>query len=333
MVTISPLAEVTLKHRAFHVVVSDSGHVAALSRTGSGSLISPDFGSITPFAFSLGLTGAALSPDGSILAITAANGITFLSTSTSKKIHRLNDSFECCRFDSKNRLWTCVRFSTEIVVIEVWEPGTWTKVAKTKITDPYGDSHIWFLPHPDQSCVVVWAAAGQDGQCLFWACLRNHEIRATRFPELDETTWPSFSPGGDEFLVISEGQLHRYGYPRGPLRARMRGLAESEGDKLGDFVYYADADYALVTSLNYRLFLIDVESMEIADELAILGHEPRPVSELYPGLKGDRGLASDLVFMLPLSGARFVSVHGEFRGVHPEDSHDRLITWRLPPTL
>jgi hypothetical protein len=333
MVTIFPLTEVKLKHRAFSLAVSDSGHIAAFSMFGSGSLISPDFRSVTPFASSPEFKGAALSPDGSMLAINAANGITFLSTSTFVKIHRLNDSFESCRFDVNNRLWTCARFSTTTVIVEVWEPGTWRKIAKTKITDPYRKSHFWLLPHPDQNCMVVSPAAGQDGQCLFWACLRNDGISVTRFPELDETTWPSFSPRGDEFLVISEGELHRYGYPRGPLHAKMRGRLESQGDKLGDFVYYADADYALATSLNYRLFLVDVENMEIEREVAILGHEPRPASELYPGLKGEQGLASDLVFLLPLSGTRFLSVHGELRGVHPEDSHDRLLTWRLPATL
>jgi hypothetical protein len=332
MVTISPLAEVTLKHRAFRVAVSNSGHVAAFSMFGSGSLISPDFGSVTPFAFSLEFTGAALSPDGSELAITA-NGITFLSTSTSKKIHRLNDSFECCRFDAQNRLWTCARFSTDTVVIEVWEPGAWTKIAKTKIADPYGDSHIWLLPHPDQRCVVVWAAAGQDGQGLFWACLGNDAINVIRFPELDETTWPSFSPSGNEFLVISEGELHRYGYPRGPLRARMRGLPEAEDDNLGDFVYYVDAGHALVTSLNYRLFLVDVENMEVEDEVVILGHELHPAAELHPALKDDRGLASDMSFLLPVPGSKFLSVHSEFRGAHRSDSDDRLLTWQLPATL
>jgi hypothetical protein len=333
MVTISPLTEVALKHPAFRVAVSDSGHVAAFSRTGSGSLISPDFGSVTPFAFSLEFRGAALSPDGAMLAITAANGITFLSTSTFEKIHRLNDSFESCRFDAKNRLWTCARFSTATVVVEVWEPDTWRKIAKTKITDPYGDSYFWLLPHPDQNCLVISAAAGQDGQCLFWASLGSDGIHAIRFPDLNETTWPTFSPSGDEFLVISDGELRRYGYPRGPLHAKLRGLRESEDDNLGDFVYYADAGHALVASLNYRLFLVGVENMEVEDEVVILGHEPRPAAELHPLLKDDRGLASDMVFMLPVPGAKFLSVHSEFRGVHRADSDDRLLTWQVPATL
>ena len=173
-----------------------------------------------------------------MLAITAANGITFLSASTFEKIHRLNDSFESCRFDAKNRLWTWARFSTATGIVEVWEPGTWRKIAKTKITDPYRNSYFWLTPHPDQNCVVS-AAARRAGDCLFWACLGNDGISVIRFPELRETTWPSFSPSGDEFLVISEGELRRYGYPRGPLHAKMRGLRESEDDNLGDFVYYA----------------------------------------------------------------------------------------------
>jgi hypothetical protein len=176
-------------------------------------------------------------------------------------------------------------------------------------------------------------AARRDHQCLFWASLGSDGIHVIRFPELNETTWPSFSPGGDEFLVISDGELRRYGYPHGPLHARMRGLRESKDDNLGDFVYYADAGHALIASLNYRLFLVDVENIQVQDEVVILGHQPHPAAELHPFLKNDRGLASDTVCMLPLPGAKFLSVHSEFRGAHRADSGDRLLTWQLPATL
>jgi len=331
MVTISPLTHVTLKHRPFSLAVSDSGHVAAFSAWGSGALISPDFRSVTPFAFPHEFMGAALSPDGSMLAIAATNGTTLLSTSTFEKIHRFNDSFESCRFDANNRLWTCARFSTATVIVEVWEPGTWRKIAKTKITDSYG--YFWLLPHPDRNCMVVSAAARQAGRCLFWASLGSDGINLIRSPELKGTTWPTFSPSGDEFLVISEGELRRYCYPRGPLHAKMRGLRESEDDNLGEFVYYVDAGHALVASLNYRLFLVDVENMEVEDEVVILGHEPHPAAELHPFLKDDRGLASDMVLMFPVPGSKFLSLHSEFRGAHRADSDDRLLTWQLPATL
>ena len=53
MVTVRAFAEIALKHRCFHVALSDSGHVAALTRLGSGSLIAQDFGSVTAFDFQL----------------------------------------------------------------------------------------------------------------------------------------------------------------------------------------------------------------------------------------------------------------------------------------
>jgi hypothetical protein len=74
--------------------------------------------------------------------------------------------------------------------------------------------------------------------------------------------------------------------------------------------------------------------VEIDDEIAILGHEPRPASKLDPVLNpGVKGSVSDMVFMLSLPGSRFVSVHSEFRGDHPEDRDDRILTWQLPAIL
>jgi hypothetical protein len=73
--------------------------------------------------------------------------------------------------------------------------------------------------------------------------------------------------------------------------------------------------------------------MEVEDEVVILGHEPQPAAELHPFRKDDRGLASDMVFMLSLPGAKFLSVHSEFRGTHRANSDDRLLTWQLPATL
>src|SRR5258708_18186923 len=169
MLTITPVTEVILTHRAYHVDVAESGHVAALSQKGSGSLISPGENSAVPFNVAFDPQHVSVSANGSLLAVTGGNGIDILSTSTLKRIHRLNDSFESSLFSPKGLLWTCPRLDSETVTLEIWNPQTWTKVAQTKITDPYGDSHFYLLPHPDENCVAVWAAGGQDGQCLFWA--------------------------------------------------------------------------------------------------------------------------------------------------------------------
>jgi hypothetical protein len=268
--------------------------------------------------------------DGSLLAVTGGNGITIISASTLKPIHRLNDSFEGSHFSSNGLLWTCARLYSETVVLEIWDPQTWTRVARTKITDPYGDSHFDLLSHPNENCVVAWAAAGQDGQCLFWACHDDGAIVVDRFPELDNTAWPSFSPTGKEFLAISGVELHLYAYPRRPIRAIMQWPSDDEEDQIGDFVSYVDANCALLQSNNGRLLLVDLETMTIEDEVSLRGHEPRPLAEYYPSLRGDRGLGSDVSCFLPLPHERFLSVHRELPSDHPDGSHDHLLTWLVP---
>jgi hypothetical protein len=329
-VTIAPLTEIVLPHSAYHVAVGAAGHVVALSGKGAGSLISPDQRTITPFQVRFDPRGVSVSADGSVLAVTGRNEIAILSTSDLKTIHGLNDSFESCRFSANGLLWTCARLYSETVVLEIWEPKTWTRVARTKITDPYGGSCFDLLSHPDQNCVVAWPAAGQDGQCLFWARHHAQTIEVERFPELDCTTWPSFSPTRDELLVISGGELQRYGYPRGPISRRMEWPPEDQEDRMGDYVSYIDADNALVQSANGRLYLVYLQAMTIDEEVSLQGHEPKLASELYPNLKSDRALCSDLSFFLPFPGDQFLSVHREFPPVHPDDSHDHLLTWRIP---
>jgi hypothetical protein len=329
MITISPLSEITLRHSAVHVSIAESGHIAVLSLKGRGSLISPDLASVHSFSVPNPPRHFELSPDGSMLAVTAGNGITFYAMPAFKKLKWLGDSFECCFFGSTDLLWTCARYAEETVIIEAWEPRTWTRIAKAKVADPYGDSHIRLFAHPKKNCVVVWVAAGQDGQCLYWASIEGSSIEVSRFRGLDFTTPPGFSPNGSEFLVITEEELHRYSYPQGPLLSKMHAFNE---ERLGDFVWYANDEHALLAAGEGRVFIVNVVNMTVEDEIAILGHEPRPIRELYPRLKGDRGLGSDLGFFLPIPGKKFLSVHKELpnEGRDPEQRQYRLLVWRMP---
>ena len=99
---------------------------------------------------------------------------------------------------------------------------------------------------------------------------------------------------------------------------------------MGDFVSYVDANYSLLQSGNARLWLVDLETMTVEDEVSILGHEPKPLGELYPSLRGDGGLGSDLSFFLPLPHGQFLSVHPEIPSDFPDGRHDRLLTWPAP---
>jgi WD40 repeat protein len=206
---------------------------------------------------------------------------------------RLNDAFLTCLFAGERLFWTCARFTDQTVTLEAWDIGSWTKIAKTKVADPYGSSSFSLFPHPNRNSVVLWAAAGQDGQCLFWATLDGNEIKVNRFEPLDETGLPSFSPSGEEFLVTSECQLHCYAYPQGTLKASLTELDDNEDDPIGYFVSYVDDGRALLTSFDGRLFLVDLSEMSVIDEVT--------VPNLAPG--------DNLNHVLPMSDGKVVLVY------------------------
>jgi WD40 repeat protein len=300
MIAISPLADVALSHDTRVTAGSDSGHVAALSAEGAASLISPDFKTVKTFTIPEDPEAAALSPDGSLLAVAAAEGITILATSTFEKSHRLNDAFLSCLFVGEKLFWTCARFTEQTVTLEAWEPGSWTKIARVKVADPYGNSTFFLFAHPNRNSVVLFAGAGQDGQCLFWAILEGTEISVSRFEALDEAGLPSFSPSGEEFLVTSECELHCYTYPQDLLKGRLTELDGDEEDPIGFFVSYVDADHAVVTSMNGRLFLVDVAEMSVINEVAVPNLRP----------------SDDLNYFLQLPDRKFVLVYRESGGSH-----------------
>jgi len=269
MAAISLLKNVQLSHEARITACATSGAVIALSPEGAGSLISADFQTVKDFTLSAHPQAAALSPAGSELAIVASDGIKFFSTATFEMFHRLNNAFMSCLYGRENLFWTCVRLTPQTVVLKAWEPGSWTQIAQAKVADPYGNSEFSLFPGRDENSVVLWAAAGQDGQCLFWATLNGSAIKVTRFKALDETCPPSFSPNGEEFLVTSEGALHCYAYPQGPLKGSLTEVGDDEDDPIGYSVSYIDATQAVLTTMEGRLFLVDATRMTVIEEIAL----------------------------------------------------------------
>jgi len=269
MAAISLLKNVQLTHEARITGCAASGAVVALSPEGAGSLISADFESVKEFKVSGHPQAAALSPAGSELAIVASDGIRFFSTAAFEMFHRLNNAFLSCLYGREDLFWTCARFTPQTVVLKAWEPGSWTQIAQAKVPDPFGNSEFSLFPGRDKNSVVLWAAAGQDGQCLFWASLTGSAIEVSRFKALDETSPPSFSPNGEEFLVTSECALHRYAYPQGPLKGTLTEVDDEEDDPIGYSVSYIDATQAVLTTMEGRLFLVDATRMTVIEEITL----------------------------------------------------------------
>ena len=245
-----------------------------------------------------------------MLAVTASDGITFYSTTPFEEIHYMNDAYQWCLFGSDGLFWTSSRFTPLTAVLEAWDVSKKTKIAKVKIADPFSESMFLLFPHPVPNSVVIWAAAGQDGQTLFWASLDGETIHITPFAQQDFTLPPAFSPSGKEFLIISEGKLYRYEYPNGPLLAQMDQLAEDE--YAGEDISYLDDRHALLTSDKGRLLVVDAVELKVLEEVSLVGENPQPVSHF-----------------MKLAGGRFLSVHRDLNGTS-DPARDRLMVWPRP---
>ncbi len=315
MVAISRLRDVHVSHDARFTACAASGVVAALSPEGAGTLISADFQTAQDFSVSARPRGIALSPAGSELAIVAADGIRLFSTATFAMLRRLNDAFLSCLYVRENLVWTCARFTPRTVVLKAWDPRSWTPIAQARVADPYDNSEFSLFTHPDQNSVVLWAAAGQDGQSLLWATLTGSAIEVTRFRLLSYTCPPSFSPNGEEFLVASGSKLRRYAYPKGPLKGSLRARSsENEDDAIGYSVSYIDAAHAVVTTMGGRLLLVNLEGMSVIDEVA-----PPDIARGY-----------NLCSLLPLPERKIALVYTP-RGIDVQrDSLLCLLAWQEP---
>ncbi len=314
MIQVAPQAHVELAHSATYLAVCGEGHIAAISRSGSGTFCAPNLTAPQRFSVPASIHLAELSQDGGELAVAASNGITVYSTVTFERTGYLNDAFESCLFASPGLFWTCAPFGKATKVVEVRDAKTKTRIAHRKVANPFAESVFILYRHPSQSSAVILAGAGQDGQRVYWATLNGDTIQVKRFEDLHFAMRPAFSPDGREFLVTDGERVARYSYPDGPLLGEMDQLA---GDPVGySEGMYLDQRRVLLTSAEGRLFVVNAEVMEVVDDVSILGFEERPMSP-FQGLLG-------------LSGNKFLSVHGD-PGAEMGDNWVHLAAWSLPP--
>jgi hypothetical protein len=329
MILATPHTITALGHRALHVAAADSGHVVALSKEGIGSLIAPDHLTMNRFELSFKVAGAAISPEGKRLALLEQTAMSLVALPDLVEEFRVEDIIESCMFSSSGAwLWSASHDDNDTAVLEVRDSKTGDIIVRTEVPDPFGSSSLMLFRQPNEECVSMWVAAGQDGQCLYWGHYDGSKLTAQRFPDLTETTPPGFDRSGRRFLVVSDGSVRLYEHPRGPELGRL--VWPLENDPPAETVAFIGDGHAIVHSGNGRLFLIGLQKMQIAEEISIRGHEPRPVHELYPNLPRDQELCSDLSTFLPLPSGEFLSIHRELPSASISDWRDQLITWKIP---
>ncbi|MEG4348388.1 hypothetical protein QUA74_01425 [Microcoleus sp. LAD1_D3] len=277
---------------------------------------------------------AAIMANGNHLAIvTAENQLVFeeqLPNPPVKVSYLYNDNgFQDCWFETDGvRFWCMKVIGFEEVEIQIRDTNSWQIQGKFLLKDPFGGSTFSFCPHPENQILALWAASGQNGQQIYWLYDDGVTIHGVEIPFPDVTGPPEFHPAGGEFLVLNscERQLSRLSFPD----CNLIGICEwpwpDADDGFGYHMCYLSDERVLINTGNGRMYLIDIDKMEISDELILIGHEPRPCKELYPTLKDlKEQLCGDLHHFYRFDSDSIVSVHSQLPSQEPDSKQKTLV--------
>ncbi|MEG4309571.1 MULTISPECIES: hypothetical protein [unclassified Microcoleus] len=283
----------------------------------------------------------AISPKGDLLAAIMANG-NHLAIVTAEnqlvfeeqlphppvKFSYNKNGFQDCWFDADGvRFWCMKLIEGGEVEIQIRDTNSWQIQRQLLLEDPFCWSSFSFHPHPENQILALWAAAGQDGQQIYWLYDDGTEIHAVEVPCPDDTGPPEFHPAGGEFVVVHDcdRQISRFSFPD----CNLLGICECPCPDSDDWFRYSmcylSDDRLLIDTVEGRMYLIDIDKMEMLDELILSGHEPRPSQELYPNLNEEEGLCSDLDCFYRFDSDRILSVHSQLPSQKPESKQKTLV--------
>ncbi len=272
------------------------------------------------------IDSVCLSGDGCRLVVTFDRGIKIVRANTGSEIVSVAGIFLDAWFDANGKtLWVVRKVSSHLIVAEVRSADTLSLLHEVDIVDPHFSSGWFFYPSPAANSVVLWAAAGQDGQTSFWLQFVSSgiEIRAN-LPA--DTTPPSFSEDASEFLVCNDDEIRRCealeGNTLGVLKTGSRRAFSYE-------IHYLTKNVALASIGEGLLRLLDVEAMCLGQSVEVQGHEPRKTSELYPSLEDDEELVSSLCGIYRQGEEHFLSSHLVLPGEVSNQKHV-VLRWRNP---
>ncbi|MBE9092875.1 hypothetical protein [Tychonema sp. LEGE 07203] len=277
---------------------------------------------------------AAIMANGNHLAIvTAENQLVFeeqLPNPPVKFSHLHNkNGFQDCWFDADGlRFWCMKLIEFKEVEIQIRDTNSWQIKLKLLLKNPFGWSSFSFHPHPENQILALSAAAGQDGQQIYWLYDDGMKIHTVEVPCLYDTTPPEFHPAGGEFFVINnyDGQISRFTFPDCNLLGICECPCEDSDDCFRYSMCYLSDNRLLVNTDEGRMYIIDIDKMEISDELILSGHEPRPCKELYPTLKDlKEQLCSDLDCFYRFDSDSILSVHSQLPSQKPDSKQKTLV--------
>lgn len=333
-----PQAVIELDHRAEFLVAPPAGmDLVAASSKGHLSLIR---GGEIAAAFTVGphLWGISAHPARPWLFIAdGVDGSVKLTDLTGKRLaelpgpvpsgraaYRIPRGLTACCYDPlRNIIWCAGSVSDDLVSIRAFDGESWRMLAKTSVADPHGESYLSFCPSSDFAVIALFLGGGQDG---LQVCLLNSN--GDKLLASFESKWaqylpPAFPPSGTWCLVTGEGGVTRLSYPEGKRLAFLSSPWRDE-EGMGFFLACLDDRFALVSTGEGIIYLLDALQLRILAEVIIRGHEPQPAEEIYPTLGPSKDLCTRFGNIQQVGAALVIAERWDDTG-SPGEWKDRLV--------
>ncbi len=344
MTPLKPDSRIDLEHRAYYLRGSRQGSlIVAASQDGHFSLIGLSGNTILARRPSPKLNAISLHPSERMLALVdGVTGTLSVQNIDGREIAqirppRIEDhastsmrpGFGDCFFDESGEfLWLVASLSVDECQLSLVETKSWSITQNTILKDRFGQSSFSFHPMGKPGLVSLWITAGQDGQEIFYLKQEGLGFSSKREENLTNCTPPAFSEDGSAFLVLAEDySIRRYAFPSMKQIAPAC-LFDDEDNPFAESLCYLDSQHALAGTNEGRIFLFDTTMMRVEDEIAIEGHEPRPIGEYYPILAKESGLATDITWFSRL-GDVIIFVFRRDRKTGTEGWKDSLLWYSV----
>jgi hypothetical protein len=303
-------ATVTVGHRAFFGVPCGDGFVV-VSQEGEATVVDRGLGVVRQAALGGSVGSLSVSRAGTWawtvddeLRIGDPDGWTSAP---------LPGEVACRWLPSGRALWVAAGTGDEVRV-EIRDPDH--RVAReVTVPDPFGQSMVVLCAHPRDDAVVLWVAAGQDGQQSWLVTDDGTGLDAALCA--DDGLPALFGPDGSWLLAAGFGKLTRFSWP-GAAELGTLSWADTDPEAAADGSDEPGADLMLLpgghagwSTNNGRVRTVDLATMTVTDEVTLAGHPLRTVTDLYPSLAGDENLCTDFGYSVLGAGGMVLSVHGK----------------------
>jgi WD40 repeat protein len=344
MKPLKPDGRIDLEHRAYYLRGSpEKAEFIAASEDGHVSLVNLASKSARLHRPTTNLRAISPHPSEPLFALVdGVTGSLVIQTIDSKKIAQvepprikegasksITPGFANCHFDETGDfLWVLAPVNDDECELSLVETKGWSVVQCAAVEDQFGVSAFSFHCTGKPGLVSLWIAAGQDGQQVYWLKREGVGFSLKKVDELTNCIPPVFSPDGSEFLVVTEdNSICRYAFAR----TKQIGSPLESGDEDNPFaesLCYVEDRRAIVGTGEGRIFLVETEKLRIEEEVAIEGHEPRPIGEYYSTLAKERGLGTDITWFTGL-GSVIIFVFRRDRGKGLNGWKDSLLWYSV----